>query len=1457
MSSTTGSQNLLVNVFRPVYTYNSGTFSSSLQLSNIGTDFTAAIGDSEENVYVGINAGNSSTNTRACVSNTALGYNAAGLISNVSNSTFVGANAGSASSNSSNVISIGNSAGGSGSNNIFLGNSTKSLGDNNILIGHAIDGVASSNLLRVGSSIYGNLSNRWVGIGTDTATGGNQFDVSGNAAVSGTLTATSLNVASFAPSNLIVPGYIRNALTPSQIDISGGNISNSGVVTTNIVRSANGSAAAPTHSFVSDVSLGIYRAGANQLAFATAGVQRMVIDGSFVGIGVAAPQTALEVRDVSATIRATATGPSPNPGFELNRSQERFGTSPITDWRMQTGLGGFQLLYARTEVSGSRLVSPFFISHTTANVGIGTTSPAFALDVSGDTNITGTLTAGSLSIPSLSPSNLVVSGYIRNALTPSQFDISGGNISNSATITTSNTRAANGTVAAPTYAFVSDPSLGLYRVGANQLGFTSAGVQRMVISNGNVGIGTNAPFSALDVGAVGAYITVNRLGNIPNSTDVSMIVEGSKGVGMWIQKGDNNLFCGLSFKTLSNDTFAERMRIDANTGRMGIGQPAPLTVLDVSGRARIVADGSSSLGSWGLNNNTDTLILQHTGDYSRAADLGKSASILFANGTLNYPQARIVSEMTSASAGGFTANLLFQTNGEGVSLAERMRIHTNGNIGIRTSTPAYALDISGTTQTSNALVTGYLRNALTPTQFDISGGNISNSGSITANRVFTRNLYAPSTSDVSAISYLNMGTGADNGAGTYSQNLQFLWMRSGGGPLRYSGINYGSYNTNSFMTYNNGSSLVTKYIAALPTAQSQLDACGSILTLTTSGRVGVNTEAPSFNLDVSGTMFSSNAIHPGYIRNALVPTQFDISGGNISNSGALVTSNIRAGAPGNVTVTAVQEFGRGYDNLGSTGAGITPAIAFQFNGSGYRHFIRSRHNDGVADWGNAIDFFTNTGGQTASTAPGTGNVIAMAVTSGGVGLRMSNPIYPLDVSGITRTTNALIGGYIRNAVTPTTFDISGGNISNSGTIFSRGNITVSNANPFLGYLISNDVGSRWQMGMYNSTGGGNGGAFANALFFGFNDAARMYLDTSGNLGVGIIPSIYRFDVRGSNNNTAIIRSTSTQSALEVVGNNGAAGTGMSVLHTSTNQGFYAGNSLPMVFMTGASGTPKMSILAGGNVGIGNTNPTALLDISGSAGGSTTIRARNTVTEANIRVITGNFGDSSGLTIYQAPTEHGIYSENAMPFYIYSGGTRRLTILSNGNVGVGNTNPQYELDVDAGTTAASVNMSSWPRVPVGNTYIAKGVIAYPGGTGLGVSSPVRFSNALQNINTELATVTNDVTNGTYVTIKKSGIWSIQAGPFSHNGGGGGTSVMDVSTGITQLTMPPLRPGTLDSAQTASGITSALKYTGFLPSNAGLYYKVYHNNTQLTTNSNCATFVLSFIAETPAGPANYPI
>jgi len=142
------SQNLLSNVFKPTYVYDSTsqTYSSRLELVNIDivstnvvTAFMGSIGDAYGNVYVGTNAGNSYSNRLSNSNVTALGANAGQGSSNCSNTIFIGYGAGSGSIGCRNTIAIGGNTLAAGAGNIYIGTGTGSVsGTSNTFLGQGI-----------------------------------------------------------------------------------------------------------------------------------------------------------------------------------------------------------------------------------------------------------------------------------------------------------------------------------------------------------------------------------------------------------------------------------------------------------------------------------------------------------------------------------------------------------------------------------------------------------------------------------------------------------------------------------------------------------------------------------------------------------------------------------------------------------------------------------------------------------------------------------------------------------------------------------------------------------------------------------------------------------------------------------------------------------------------------------------------------------------------------------------------------------------------------------------------------------------------------------------------------------------------------------------------------------------------------------------------------------------------
>jgi hypothetical protein len=114
-------------------------------------------------------------------------------------------------------------------------------------------------------------------------------------------------------------------------------------------------------------------------------------------------------------------------------------------------------------------------------------------------------------------------------------------------------RSADGAEAAPSWSFQNSPTMGFYRVSANVLGLSTAGVQRMVVdASGNVGIGTASPARKLDVSTAGSsYLTVRNTSAVVSSTF------GATGTDGWCGTESNH---PMVFYTNA----VERMRITAS-----------------------------------------------------------------------------------------------------------------------------------------------------------------------------------------------------------------------------------------------------------------------------------------------------------------------------------------------------------------------------------------------------------------------------------------------------------------------------------------------------------------------------------------------------------------------------------------------------------------------------------------------------------------------------------------------------------------------------------------------------------------------------------------------------------------------------------------------------------------------------------------------------------------------------
>src|SRR5437762_4563740 len=225
--------------------------------------------------------------------------------------------------------------------------------------------------------------------------------------------------------------------------------------------------------------------------------------------------------------------------------------------------------------------------------------------------------------------------------------------------------------------------------------------QMRLTEEGSLGIGTAKPEAKLDVaGAVrarqgfmfndGSTLNVNEKGALILTGSDGTVAPNAAGTGTqnhlakWLETGGAGTLGDSSVTELAN-------------GFVGIGTTNPTVRLDV-------VDDTSGVGGFQLTNHTNgsTAQLQNrlannTGSF---AYYGITSS--------GYTQAPILSNR--AFFGSFqadtviwtqTANdILFATNGLSTA-TERMRIKSNGRVGIGTDTPVKRLDVAGDINTSN------------------------------------------------------------------------------------------------------------------------------------------------------------------------------------------------------------------------------------------------------------------------------------------------------------------------------------------------------------------------------------------------------------------------------------------------------------------------------------------------------------------------------------------------------------------------------------------------------------------------------------------------------------------------------------------------------------------------------------------------------------------------------------
>lgn len=356
------------------------------------------------------------------------------------------------------------------------------------------------------------------------------------------------------------------------------------------------------------------------------------------------------------------------------------------------------------------------------NVGVGTDIPAYPLDVKVSSNLT----------------------FTNNPLLANFYSMDASAANMGAGLTFGGKYSTSGAVT--TFAYIgglkenaTDANFaGKLVFGTRANGSGGADMTRMTItSTGNVGVGTTTPIGKIQVdlsntdytntAGAGSHILMNNP-SVTGQTVLSSIINGNI-VAKWRTDYLGNCYWAAGTTGVHDfytggdyPTGTSRLRI-SNNGNIGIGTTTPQFKLDVNGLGRVISTQyidqySTDITAPSLSYRkargsvaSPTTVLN--GDY-----LGGYMAFGY-NGT-SYLRAAYFTAVTNGTigAGAMTTDLVFATNNASTDATEKMRILSNGNVGIGTNTPQAKLDVNGNIYcnskvfvgTPDANTTGYIAN---------------------------------------------------------------------------------------------------------------------------------------------------------------------------------------------------------------------------------------------------------------------------------------------------------------------------------------------------------------------------------------------------------------------------------------------------------------------------------------------------------------------------------------------------------------------------------------------------------------------------------------------------------------------------------------------------------------------------------------------------------------------------
>ncbi len=217
----------------------------------------------------------------------------------------------------------------------------------------------------------------------------------------------------------------------------------------------------------------------------------------------------------------------------------------------------------------------------------------------------------------------------------------------------------------------------------------------------------------------------------------------------------------------------------------------------------------------------------------------------------------------------------------------------------------------------------------------------------------------------------------------------------------------------------------------------------------------------------------------------------------------------------------------------------------------------------------------------------------------------------------------------------------------------------------------------------------------------------MTLDASGNLGIGTTSPAYKLHAVKTGGGI-LGRFDNADGVADIYGYG---------LEITRSVAYIKGSGA--LQLGGANGYNDLVINSSGNVGIGTSSPTQVLDIQKSQAWATLTSTTGTLSSLFKSSNTGGssyFGrdNSTGGVLGSSAYATVVYGSGAYPMTFHTNDTERMRIVAAGNVGIGTSSPATKLDVNGSITTTGAVQFNGTDASMGT-----GQIKYITGAGLSI------------------------------------------------------------------------------------------------------------------------------------------